>query len=409
MEKKRQSWVGAVAIVSQLCGGTALAVEIPAAVQMESAARISDLEKRVASLSEEISSLANPASRADTGVPLHGFADVGYAHASQSSVDSDAARGFTLGTFSVYLTPQFGSNVKSLIELAFEYDSGGGLATDLERLQLGYLFNDLATVWIGRFHTPYGYWNTAFHHGAQIQTSVLRPKFIEFEDKGGILPTHTVGVWSTGTYRTRLGKLNYDLYIGNGNRIGDAGSATGVLDFNAVSDDNSNKLMGLNISYSFGEALDGLRLGIHGLKQEVSAYNAASAMVGRAMMNMLGAYAVFDTDKWEVLSEYYHFNNDDLMSGAGASHTSWAGFAQLAYRTDGAWMPYLRTEKAALNQSDAYFLQQASGRSYTRNAIGMRYDLDVKSAIKLEINHASITDGVATDFNEVRAQYAIRF
>ncbi|MFX6330640.1 hypothetical protein ABTF76_20520, partial [Acinetobacter baumannii] len=89
------------------------------------------------------------------------------------------------------------------------------------------------------------YWNTAFHHGAQIQTAVLRPKFLEFEDGGGILPAHTVGLWGTGRLRLGDGRIEYDLYAGNGARIIDGMSAApgslprnGQLDINLFSDDN---------------------------------------------------------------------------------------------------------------------------------------------------------------------------
>ena len=46
-------------------------------------------------------------------------------------------------------------DVSGLVELLFEYDDRDNLAVDLERLQLGYTFSDEATVWLGRFHTPF--------------------------------------------------------------------------------------------------------------------------------------------------------------------------------------------------------------------------------------------------------------
>lgn len=402
--------IGMAAVAGQLMLGSGLA--LAAGAQMlnpADAARIVELEQKVNTLQDEITSIASRSSvNTDVGVPLHGFGDVGYRHTSKAVTGGNADRGFTVGTFSVYLTPQFGGNVKSLVELAFEVDSEGGLATDLERLQVGYLFGDAVTVWAGRFHTPYGYWNTAFHHGAQIQTSILRPQFIDFEDKGGILPAHSVGLWSTGSYRLGTGKLNYNAYIANGNRIDVGAGGNGVLDFNAAKDDNNNKALGLNLAYDFGNSLEGLRLGIHGMRQEVAAYDSNAAVNSRTMMNMFGGYAFYENNGWEGIAEYYHFNNQDLSGGTG-SHASWAGFAQLAYYTDSQWTPYLRTEKTALDQNDQYFSRQASGRSYTRNALGLRYDLNPKAAIKLEVNHTSMTDGVAADFNEVRAQYAFRF
>jgi len=104
---------------------------------------------------------------------LHAFADVG----ATVGKNTDQT-GFNVGSLDLYFAPNLGDRVKALFELLFELDSTGDLAVDLERAQIGYTFADAATLWAGRFHSPYGYWNTAFHHGAHMQTSVRRPKFI---------------------------------------------------------------------------------------------------------------------------------------------------------------------------------------------------------------------------------------
>lgn len=381
--------------LSQVEGGkTALPAPAAAATAATQGERIDQLEKTIIQVSE------NSAKRNDLGVPLHGFADVGYVQ-SNSRAAADRKSGFALGTLDVYLTPQFGDRVKSIVELAFEYDAEGGLATDLERLQFGYTFSDAATLWAGRFHTPFGNWNTAFHHGPQIQTSVIRPRFIDFEDKGGILPTHGVGLLASGGLRAGSGKLQYDAYLANGNSI-----TGGVLDFNAFKDDNSNKLVGGNLRYEFGDALEGLTLGAHALSQQVDSRDAGFAST---KMNVFGAFAVLDQGNWEVISEYYRFRNKDL-SGTSGTHSSWAGFAQAGYTLAAHWTPYLRLEKAVLDQTDNYFLGQNSGRSYQRQALGLRYNLNPLSALKVELNRTREQLVPAEHkTNEVRLQFAVRF
>lgn len=382
--------------LSQVEGGKT-ALPAPAAAAATAATqgeRIDQLERTIIQVSE------NSAKRNDLGVPLHGFADVGYVQ-SNSRAAADRKSGFALGTLDVYLTPQFGDRVKSIVELAFEYDAEGGLATDLERLQFGYTFSDAATLWAGRFHTPFGNWNTAFHHGPQIQTSVIRPRFIDFEDKGGILPTHGVGLLASGGLRAGSGKLQYDAYLANGNSI-----TGGVLDFNAFKDDNSNKMVGGNLRYEFGDALEGLTLGAHALSQQVDSRDAGFAST---KMNVFGAFAVLDQGNWEVISEYYRFRNKDL-SGTSGTHSSWAGFAQAGYTLAAHWTPYLRLEKAVLDQTDNYFLGQNSGRSYQRQALGLRYNLNPLSALKVELNRTREQLVPAEHkTNEVRLQFAVRF
>lgn len=365
--------------------------------------RIDQLEKTIVQVSE------NSAKRNDLGLPLHGFADVGYAHSSNDP--NGRLGGFALGTLDIYLTPEFGDRVKSIIELAFEYNDEGALATDLERMQFGYTFSDSMTLWAGRFHTPYGNWNTAFHHGPQIQTSVIRPRFIDFEDKGGILPAHAVGLLASGSLRAGDGKLLYDAYLANGNSIKD-----GVLDFNAVKDDNANKLVGGNLRYEFGGALDGLTLGVHALSQQVDRHAvtgdpdpAKNVSFTSTKSNVYGAFAVLDRGNWEAIGEYYRFRNEDL-SGATGTHSSWAGFAQVGYTLGGVWTPYVRLEKAVLDQTDDYFAGQTTGLTYQRQALGLRYNLNPLSALKVELNQTTEDQAAGPQTtNEVRLQFAVRF
>lgn len=358
--------------------------------------------QRIESVEQKVNALEESAgkSRTDIGIPVHGFADLGYGKAS-TGAGANRANGFAIGTLSFYLTPQFTDRTKALIELAFEGNSADGtIATDLERLQFGYTFNDKATLWLGRFHTPFGYWNTAYHHGAQIQTSVLRPKFIDFEDKGGIIPAHMMGMLANGIVSVGTGKIVYDAYLGNGSRIVDD-----ALDPNITRDDNSNKALGLNVGYKFAGALSGLQAGGHIATQQVNSY-AGSTLLNRTRVNMLGAYAVYEREPWEIIGELYSFRNKDLSGGG--THASWAGFLQGGYAF-GDWLPYGRLEKTSLSKDDAYFVNQASGRSYSRYALGVRYELNESAVLKLEANRTRQPDIPAGDYNEAWFQYAIRF
>ena len=341
------------------------------AAAAEQAQTVAALQASVNQLSDSLSKRGT-----DTGLPVHGFADVGGAWSGGK--DPDKQRGFNGGTLSLYLTPQFGDRVKSLIELAIEYGSDGGVTLDLERLQMGYTVSDALTVWLGRFHTPYGVWNTAYHHGANLQTSVSRPRFLDFEDKGGILPAHSVGVWATG--KTALGgggKLSYDAYVSNGPSIQDR-----TLDFRAYTDNNGNKMLGFNLGYQAGGALTGLAVGAHGFGSKVQAFDSAGGVLSSTTLRMFGGYLSYDANDWEVLAEAYRFANTDAASGARRSSNAW--FAQVGKEL-GNFTPFARFEKASLNPLDNYFISQASGRSYQRATVGLRYAIDAKSSFKLEL------------------------
>ena len=346
------------------------------------ARELTALQESVNQISEGLSRRVN-----DTGLPVHGFADVGAA--KSSSADPQRLKGFSVGTFELHLTPQFGNRIKSLFELAFEYDQQGQVDFELERMQLGYTLNDALTVWAGRFHTPFGLWNTSFHHGANLQTSIYRPRFIEFEDRGGIIPAHSVGLWLTGKTALGPGKISYDAFLSNGPSI-----RARALDFNGFTDDNQGKMLGFNLGYHPNGSLNGLTVGAHGFGSSVDAYSTSSTVLSRTRLRAAGAYLGYDASDWEVIAEYYHFTNVDDATDARRSSSAW--FAQVG-KTFGALTPFFRYEKTALDPNDRYFVSQKGGRSYRRAVLGARYAIDGRSSFKFELGNTSESAVVLID------------
>lgn len=366
------------------------------------------------------------------GVPLHGFLDVGYSiHSKDSTTPAlpGLPNGFNVGSLDIYLTPQFEGNVKTLIELIFENTPEGSLATDLERAQIGYTFSDAATMWAGRFHTPYGYWNTAYHHGAQMQTSVVRPRFLDFEDKGGILPAHMVGLWATGKIRAGGGRFTYDAYAGNGPRISmgqdpvdptnpavPVPQSLGVIDIQTAGDNNHQAMVGFNLGYEFGGFADGLRLALFGLRGDVdddsngTLPSTLPPINNKTEVNMGGVAVVYLEHDWEIMGEYYNFNDTDKSGGTG-SHSSWADYLQIGMNFSGL-TPYVRVEKTVLDQADMYFAMQDNGQSYFRQSLGLKYDLNQKAALKFELLNSKFADEpgrVPYEYRSFLAQFAVRF
>jgi hypothetical protein len=348
----------------------------------------------------------------DSGLPIHGFADV---NTGNHNLYFPYFKGTNVGSLDLYLTPKIGDKVVTLAELIFETGPDGHVGTDLERFQIGYQFNDQATVWVGRFHTPYGYVNTALHHGVWLADALRRPKFVNFEDKGGVMPAHTTGVWVTGAEREGNGKFLYDFYAGNGQQI-----QGGTVDMQNGGNAHGAAMAGTRLSYQFiGGAVDGLMVGVNGFTDKVNDDSAINPALVR--LNMVGAYAVYDTDTWEHIIEAYSFHDKNL-NGSPGTHRSEMWFAQFAYRA--RWgVPYIRYERAMLDQSDQYFNEQTFGASYYRSALGVRFDINAKSSIKFEVAHTRNTDdrpatdyrpsdaeiGLPQQFNEILAQYAVRF
>jgi hypothetical protein len=359
----------------------------------------------------------------DAGLPLHGFADVTMGTSTSNSPGDERVRGFGIGTIDFYLTPEFEGNVKSLMEIALEPDLGtGAIGIDVERIQVGYTFNDYFTLWAGRYHTPVGIWNTAFHHGAQLQNSIYRPHFIDFEDKGGILPSHSVGLWGKGSMKSGFGRLKYDIYVANGSRLIPEGSGTTPhhLDPNNLRNDKDELLTGVNLSWNFNHALDGLVLGVHGYTGRFNGVNSnayssdlSTYMVTSTKSLMLGGYFAYDISRYDILGEFYRFANRDALTPGATDKFSSAGFVQVGVSFLDKWKAFGRWEKVVLDKTDEYFNGQANAHTNNRYALGLRYDVDAKAAVKFETlqTTASSDDafGINTLYRLWQLQYAVRF
>src|SRR2546423_1128773 len=365
------------------------------------AATPADTAQRLARVEQTVTEMAASAGqRAEEGMATHGFADVGVGN---HNATFSKYQGANVGELDFFLTPRLGSRTRALFELNFEVGSDGAVGVDLELAQLGYQFADSATVWLGRFHTPYGYYNTAFHHGQQIATSLRRPRFIDFEDHGGIMPAHTVGAWLTGSERVGDEKVTYDVFIGNSQRI-----QGGILDMNNAGNTHGSTIVGGNLGLILSGALDGLKVGVDVFQTRIEDEDVLPPLPTPAtQVRSYGVYAAYDTDTWEDIGEFHVFDNQDLTGHTG-THRSDAGFLQMGYRA-GRYTPYARYERGALQQSDHFFAAQTNGSSYYRTALGLRFDVDLVSSLKLELAETHLTDRVIDSYDEALLQYAIRF
>ena len=358
-----------------------------------------DTAGRLAHVEQTLSQLTSAAGQhaEDTGMATHGFADVGLGN---HNAEFHEYQGADIAELDFFLTPRLGARTRALFELNFEVAEDGSVGVDLERAQIGYQVGDSATLWAGRFHTPYGFYNTAFHHGQQIAIALRRPRFIEFEDHGGIMPAHTVGLWLTGSRRFSDEKLTYDLYVGNSQSI-----TGGTLDMHNAGNLHGSTIIGGNLGLLLGGLLDGLKVGVDAFQTRIEDQDQLPSLFTR--VRSYGVYAAYDTDMWENIAELHVFNDTDL-TGATGTHRSDAGFVQLGYRAH-RFTPYARYERGAFHQSDDYFAAQTYGGSYYRDALGVRFDIDLQSALKLELADTHLTDRLVGSFSDVLLQYAIRF
>jgi hypothetical protein len=235
-------------------------------------------------------------------------------------------------------------------------------------------------------------------------------------------------LWGTGKVRAGQSKFTYDVYVGNGPKISDAtpmGSLNppttyqgGALDPNIAGDDNHSAMVGLNLGYDFSGMLDGLRLAVHWMNGDVNIYGIPPTTIasdlknntlGTTNLNVGGGSLVYLSNDWEIMGEYYAFNNKDKATDL--KYKSKAGYLQIGVSFN-AWTPYVRAERTILDQNDYYFSAQASGQSYARQVLGLRYTVNPKAALKLELLNSSFKEELgrtALSYRTLDLQYAIGF
>ena len=153
---------------------------------------------------------------------IRGFGDISF-HGSTQHGDTTS---FSLGQLDLFVTSDVSDKFKFLSEIVFEggpsniYGNVTGepnsFSVDVERYLLQYSHNDYFNVSAGRGHTSIGYYNTTYHHSSWLQTTTGRPFLFDFEDHGGILPIHMVGVSATGQIPSGSLGLHYVAEVGNG-------------------------------------------------------------------------------------------------------------------------------------------------------------------------------------------------
>jgi opacity protein-like surface antigen len=302
---------------------------------------------------------------------IMGFGDIGYI--SEDSSDND---GFVIGQAVGHLTASLGHSLSVFSEVsATARDSEYSL--EIERLIVKYEFSDRYKLSAGRYHSPIGYWNQAFHHGAWLQTTVARPEVFKFGSS--IVPIHFVGVLLEGDFtKTELG-LGYKVGFGNGRhqniaRAGDAGDINGDKAWMVQVTSNPRKLRGLN-------------LGLGYYSDEVSLLDGQTVEEGTA-----SAYLVWSNRRAELIAEYLA-SNHELTAAGGQSGDVHAWYAQFAYQLPDElkdWKPYARFEHTRIDDSDPLLGQ--AGLEYDAGILGVRWDFNPYAALKAEYRNEEFAD-----------------
>jgi hypothetical protein len=324
---------------------------------------------------------------------IRGFADVDFASSDQPGVTS----GFSVGQFVLHFVSRLSKKVSYFGEVSLTAQPNL-YNVDLERSFIRYDINDTAKISFGRYHTPINYWNTAFHHGAWLQTTISRPDMIRFG--GSFEPVHFVGAQSEGNIPSGGLNLGYNVGIGNGrgsifSRAGDTG------------DVNNNRAWLVNVFARPG-AVRHLQVGSSFYRDKLSAAGTSVGPEGVKFGEWIAAgHLVWTGEAPEFLAEFAHVRHQSDLTG----HTfdSQGGYAQIAYRIPAGekrWKPYLRYDYIQVPTGEPVFFTISNVRGFT---LGTRYDISDFAALKGEYRNGRSVIGSADRVNSLVMQTAFTF
>jgi hypothetical protein len=296
---------------------------------------------------------------------------------------------FALGLMDLFVTSQISNHFSYLTEIGFEADpSSNGVGIDLERAQITFRPGDGFSLTGGRTHAMLGYYNTAFHHGTWFQTTIDRPRIFEFEDSGGPLPIHNVGVATMGKLPSGKLGLHWLAELGNGKQTYSLLATTTPANVLA---DHTGKSTNVGL-FLRPEKFDGLQAGFDWYRaslvpvvSQLPGYGTSNFAFPNAVsyykQNIFVAHVVYIQPKFEFMVEDAEIR--DMPRGSSHPIYTSGGYAQLS-KAFGVVRPYARYQWINPNFNDPN--NAWVGRWVGPNA-GVRWDINTFVALKFEYSH----------------------
>lgn len=248
---------------------------------------------------------------------------------------------------------------------------------DIERIAAGWLIGD-NTIWLGRNHSPIGFWNTQYHHGTYLQNSISRPAIIDYEHEGGILPMHMGGLLVEGVTGRDGRGLGYKLSVAVGPEY------TGHLEewhvVEPVSGDRGITTT-LNV-FLEPSRYEPVRYGAYINYSEIP---ATAVGIDEIRQISAGVYGNWESGNWRLTGASFYVHNRFVQSTGSTEDDFFSAYLQTEYSRDDKWIFFGRVELAAADGNDAYL---ALFPDFVRDrlAAGVRVNITEHNSLKFELS-----------------------
>lgn len=251
---------------------------------------------------------------------------------------------------------------------------------DLERLQLGRWIGDNTLLWLGRYHTPSSYWDMVYHHSPYLQVSISRPQIMEFEDNGGVLPTHVWGIRADETIAKGSGEWQFHFGFGEAPEL----TSQGLLPVQALAPKGlHDRTAAIFMASYLPDSFSTNEIGVFASTMQLPGTGVG---VERVRQTLGGAFAnwTFAAGRLHLISSIFSVHS--ALKDAGA-HGFLSGYAQAEYQVRPQWRLYVRYEGASGISRDPYLAMMPYGLAHSQEVGGVRFDVTGGQALTFEAAH----------------------
>lgn len=249
---------------------------------------------------------------------------------------------------------------------------------ELERLQLGIDLKPNLQLWLGRFHSPFDYWNSQYHHGVHLQSSVHRPGIVEYEDHGGVLTNHTTGIKIDGSTPYGDGVFNYSLALGTAPIVKEHKLHT----WSGGNDFSKHKLHSIFRLVFQPDELSQTQYGAFGSYTDL---NAEQDDLQKISQVTVGAFTFQDFNPVSLIFSGIYVDSQVNESRRTNSSGFFASYIHVEYELSHNWLMYGRIERTIGGTEDLY-LEYLDDPELERNLAGIRFDFTRRQAISIEVS-----------------------
>lgn len=339
--------------------------------------------------SAALSSLSSPALAQEFSVGAYGDITYEVARTKPSDGTASTENSFAVPTLDLFMR---GSEGKLSFVGEFVMDLSAGeneFNADVDRLQVTYRHREWLQITAGKYHTNFGYYNSAYPQGGAIYLlPVSRPTMIQQHDEQTLLPVTTVGLSIGG--RVPFGERSafaYDLDVMNGRGYTSDDIANSF-------DHNNAKAYNLRLRYEFAGLVVGGNAYFDWIPERAADPADPAAIPAPSMREQIfGGHIAYVEHPWHLIAEGYVIRH---ISDAETFRTL-TGLVEVGYRIKQV-TPYALLEVARFpSDPDPFWAptpQQARG-NFEATSVGAKWHLSDTFALKLELgwNHAQ-TDNV---------------